>query len=1381
MRQWRNGVGNAPRHYAGTRPTAGRVFSRTRSLTAAAIAVAMMATVAVTSLLPAYNAKADDSGLKDGSTCTPSSIGLGDDMSVEGSDTGVATYVGGDMYVGGKENSDLNDGTGPTGTYAVEAEGLTVVNGSLAMHPLKDAWKVWNTGTTGGKHYTSRGFRWGVVGFGSQFRPADGETALVVGGNTNTSVMGSKKVGAWRAPGWLGKTDANDMNSHGYKASLAGGKTGVWGSNDSIDSVRGLSGNNDTEGDFTPTLGTDTGLVTWNQSDNLSNVNGTNYSNYKNKIEKLSGDLNDKTKLQVTGDVKVGQAPPADNSYTIYKYDYRKNGDEGNSFTFYDGQLSNEKLITFTSTDPSKTMQVFNLPASELDSSGYTGIDFKFVNIPDNASVVINVTGAQNQTIDFHNGWRFWWNDKNIANDFVTAATGDTDYEEQKEKNNNYAKRAQQIMWNFADANRVTIRGGQATGKIQVSNHNTNTATNHGAWGTTINGEKGVSHDMQATDDPSAAWMGSILVPNGNLQSHVSTNGRVWVGGDFEMLNGPNSTVKRTDGEATDGHKTNEEFINESGEKTTSILDMDQERHNLPWNGSYSTSCAAIAWDKVDDTAEHSPLGGTSWTVYGRKDDAVNGTNALATIADDGWNDDADDAEGSFQLGNLAKNGTYFLKESGTVEGYAQNTNIYQINTSDTTEAAKNIVHVFNSNGIEITGEADELLAGGKIINKKTGSSIEWQKVDGTDQSTLLAGSTWTLSKMNGNTAEQSWNITDDQSGTEVKSVKIFDANNNEAASVSFTNSTAQQFHAVAYDQNGTPIDNAKLTWSSADSAVAAVSENGLVTPTGDGNTTITVKSADGKVTASFTVNVSGVTVETSVSIRGYTNGQKISLEKGKTLNLIASVAPEGNTVTWSTSNNADNVSLSAATGESVTLTANRVTSSPVIITATETHNKTFTLKVSVTAKQYLTLYFQAQTDWPSSNVKVHYRIAASSNWTDLNMTPMGGSCSNYAYANIPLTGNNAIDSTSQFGFKYISGDTSKWYGASGSSDSVPKEGNNFKFTNGSELPDVVVISAGPSYSNKAPSGCAVTSTAAYSSRRVTSRSGEHRAVSAVLRAQGSVLNAVNETVSTKVDEDTAAGKFKVSDLANGTYHLKEKTAPNGYEVSNMVYTITIANGSATWKPAFGSDNADNKIANTRKTGSVTWTKVSSDSNNANPLPGSQWTLKQTKTFSWADGVAKYTVVTSGATLGTVTDCVNDENNVADCSTQTGAYVDLDGDSGKFKISGLGWGEYELVESKAPDGYDLDNTPHKFRIGPLEGDNIAGNWYANTDFNTEGTSAYNEQTTFTVNGGAIKNKPGVILPGTGGAGDYWIYAAALVAALIGVVAAGMALKVRRRQ
>ena len=1356
MRQWRNGVGNAPRHYAGTRSATGCALSRTRSLTAAAVAVAMMATVAITSLIPAYNAKAEEPA--DGKTCTPASVGLGDDMSVTDTDTGVATYVGGDMYVGGKPSdaNALNNGTGPTGTYAVEAEGLTVVNGSLAMNPQKEAWKLWNTGSAGGKSYVSRGFRWGVVGFGSQFRPADGKTVLAVGGNTGTVVMNNNKVGAWTAPGWLGKTSSTDKTAHDYTASLAGSPTQVWGKSD-VDSVRGLSGS-DTTTSQPPVLGIDSSLVAWNQ-DGLSNVNGTDYSAYKSKISKLSADLSTGTKLPATGTVDAGNAPSAGDSYTIYKYDYQKNKGKGNFFTFYD-ELEKEKLITFTSTDTSKSMQVFNLPASSLNLNGtdYTGIDFKFVNVPDNASVVVNVTGANGQTIDFHNGWRFWWNNDNIANDFVMAASGDTT---QAAKNTNYAKRAQQIMWNFADASNVVIRGGQAKGWIQVTDHNTNTSTNHGAWGS--------AHDMRATDDPSAAWMGSILVPNGSLQSHVSTNGRVWVGGDFEMLN--NETVKRVAGQSTDGHNVGDEFVNESGEKTTSILDMDQERHNLPWNGSYSTSCAAIAWNKVDDTAGHNALGGTSWTVYGKKEDAVHGTNALATIADGGWNDDAD-AEGSFQLGNLAKNGTYFLKESGTAEGYAQNTNIYQINTgSSTTEAATNISNVFDSAGGAISTDADKLLTDGKIINKKTGSAIEWQKVDGTDNSTLLAGSTWTLSKMNGNTTEQSWNITDDQSGTEVKSVKIFDAKNNEVASASFTNSIAQRFHAVAYDQNGTPIDNAKLTWSSADSAVAAVSENGLVTPTGNGSTTITVKAANGEVNASFSVTVSGV--ETSVSIKGYTNGQEINLEKGKTLKLTASVAPQGNTVEWSTSN-ADNVSLSANTGTSVTLTANKVTSSPVTITAKEIRtSKTVTLRVNVTKPPATTttVFFKMQDDFNQNNGQKLFLEwkTATGNWPSDSGNPpnrkemtVASGCNGY----VSYTINEVMPASASF---RIRRDKANW--TTPQSFYRPDANSGFAFNGG----DIVTLNTATEILGTAPSGCAVISTAAYSSRRVTSRSGEHRAVSAVLRAQGSVLNAVNETVSTKVDEDTAAGKFKVSDLANGTYQLQETKAPNGYDLSNTVYTITITGGKVTWN----SDVTDSKIANTRKTGSVTWTKVSSDINNSDPLSGSEWTLKQTKTFSWADGAAKYTVVTSEATLGTVTDCVDGQN--AKCSTQTSKYVDLDGASGKFKISGLDWGEYQLIESKAPDGYDLDTTPHTFRIGPLEDDNIAGNWYANTHFNTEGTSAYNEQTTFTVNGGNIKNQPGVILPGTGGAGDYWIYAAALVAALIGVVAAGMALKVRRRQ
>ena len=133
------------------------------------------------------------------------------------------------------------------------------------------------------------------------------------------------------------------------------------------------------------------------------------------------------------------------------------------------------------------------------------------------------------------------------------------------------------------------------------------------------------------------------------------------------------------------------------------------------------------------------------------------------------------------------------------------------------------IVSVFDSAGNKIAADADKLLTGGKIVNKKTGSSITWQKVDGTDGDTLLAGSTWKLSKMNGDTAEQTWTVTDDQSGTEVQRITITDASGKPVTSVSFTDTTSQTFIATAYDQNGNAISGAKLSWSSGDNTVASV------------------------------------------------------------------------------------------------------------------------------------------------------------------------------------------------------------------------------------------------------------------------------------------------------------------------------------------------------------------------------------------------------------------------------------------------------------------------------------------------------------------------------------------------------------------------------
>lgn len=156
-----------------------------RALTATLVAVGMMVTGSV--VLGSSTANADG-GHNNGAICTPTTEPLGDQTSGSGNDEGIATFVGGDMYVGGKKSgiTSANNNNAPEGSYAVEAEGLTAVNGKLLLHPMKQAWNIWNKD---GSFNRSRGFRWGIVGFGSQFRPKDGSTVLSVGGNSTNSEL----------------------------------------------------------------------------------------------------------------------------------------------------------------------------------------------------------------------------------------------------------------------------------------------------------------------------------------------------------------------------------------------------------------------------------------------------------------------------------------------------------------------------------------------------------------------------------------------------------------------------------------------------------------------------------------------------------------------------------------------------------------------------------------------------------------------------------------------------------------------------------------------------------------------------------------------------------------------------------------------------------------------------------------------------------------------------------------------------------------------------------------------------------------------------------------------------------------------------------------
>lgn len=1338
MRQWRNGVGNAPRHYAGTRSATGRALSRTRSLTAA-IAVAMMATVAVTSLIPTYNAKADESR-KDGAICTPTTEPLGDQTSGSGNDEGIATFVGGDMYVGGKKSgiTSANNNNAPEGSYAVEAEGLTAVNGKLLLHPMKQAWNIWNKD---GSFNRSRGFRWGIVGFGSQFRPKDGSTVLSVGGNsTNSELNWFGGAQGWtddanQGSSWLGTGAGNgatdETNDHNFSANIAGNQTTVqsrntWTNGEQY-SVYAMGGN---------------GKVNWNHSNtvisgvkNPSTGSDYTYSDYKNYVATLSGKL---AKISSSNTVAKGN----EDNYTGSRYSYSYNTYEHNVYRFDIQNKSRQTEITLTGNGKDE-LQVFNLDASRLNNIGDAGVVFNFKNISDNASVAVNINGNGND-VKFRNGWQFKWNDIDISDGYVMMnSTGTNRYN--NTHGQEYVKRASQLMWNFYNTNTLTILGGKGSGRI-----------NTGWYKDQNHGDKEDWYNVNVTDDPSAAWMGSVMVTGndsgaaGNFQSHVSTNGRVWTTGDFEMYNKDVVTTG------------NGNFVNSEGKYSTSAVDMDQERHNLSWYGQITTSCAAIKWDKVD--AEGKALKGTSWTVYGTRVNAVNGTNSITTVADGGWND-ADDADnGSVTLGSLAKNATYYVRESGTGSSqYALNTNIYRIVTHDSTDTVSTIDKVYDADGTEITDDTAKQLNNGAIVNKNSGTSIAWSKVDGTDGSTLLAGSTWELTKKGD--PDQSWTITDDDSGSEVAGIKVT-VNGQEVTSWRFTNSTPASITYVAVDKDGKELAT-KVQWRSEDPAIATIANNGTqLQPNSSGFTNIVFTAGDKTVT--FPVTVSGVTVESSVSIGNYTEGQKISLEQGKTMTLTATVAPEGNTVNWSSSNT-DEVSVSPSTGTAVTVTAKNATSGYVTITATEQRSqKKATLKIKVTkpAATTTTVYFKMQDDFNQNNGQklfLEWKYANGSWPADKGdqpnrkqMTTASG-CGEY----VSYTINSVMPSDAIF---RIRRDKANW--TTSQSFYRPNTDGGYSFNGG----DVVTLESNTNVYYSAPSGCTVTS--AYVENR-SHRSTVKNAVfydQPVVRA---ITNTTAKAADTRQDEDPKGGQFKVSDLTDGTYTLKETSAPNGFDVSKTkTYTIVIENGQVT---SSGLPSAGN-IENSRLTGTVNWKKTD-ETDTSKLLAGSEWKLYKTRNFSWDNGNAVYTETGSTDPVATIKDCVNSSEKT--CSAQTGQYTDRDGEAGKFSIVGLEWGEYQLVESKAPDGYNIDTTPHVFRIGPAEGANVKGEWYTSSGFKPETTAGYQKSAAFTVDGGSITNTPGVVLPGTGGEGVNKMYAAGFLAVAIAV--AGLALSLRRRQ
>lgn len=719
-----------------------------------------MATVLVVSTLlspfsAVSTARAEDAGLLTPGIHKPTSIGIGTNIDVSTPDPGVATYVGRDMYIGGKpsDTRTLDAGNAPTGSYAAEAEGLTVVRGKLAMNPIKASW-------------SGDGFRFGTVGFGSQFRPVDRSTVLAVAGinssiqNMNTGLgttSDTATVGAWTRGAWVGKSKEN--TGYDYTAQIAGPITywnpgNNWNADNKRQSVVKKQGNY-----YDGKNANESSLFKQDvKQDDILKINGKDYTNFLDSEvkAKISAPL---AKLPATGRYEVGVAVGVakdDPKYTIKKYnnteqygltfnDDPKTFTRKTNYTDVNGNnvsgevtlVNNEKLITFygdaDGNGKGSPLQVFNLKASDLTNSYigniYRGVDFSFKNIPEDASVVVNIIG--DAPVEFNTGWRFWWNDVEISRG----------YEEGSAVESLYSTAAQSILWNFTTAKQVTIRGGMA-----------------------LEGNKalGGTEDKWTDDDPAAAMLGSIVVPDGSFEDHVTTNGRVYVGGDFEMYNPTKAWNFSFEGDSA------------------SVIDMDQERHNFPWSGSYTPDGSAIAWSKVDAADGKTLLSGSSWKIYGTVDDAKNETNPIVTVTDGGANDySSDDGELQFNyLNQKAKIGDpndkdyfkYYIREVKAPAGYQKSDTIYYATMNNTGEQVNYVQgHVDTVNGNKLVS-FDDSNTTGAIANTKITGTVSWAKVEKDDaEHTPLAGSEWKLAKLgaDGLTEAQSWTVSDQSTPSE--------------------------------------------------------------------------------------------------------------------------------------------------------------------------------------------------------------------------------------------------------------------------------------------------------------------------------------------------------------------------------------------------------------------------------------------------------------------------------------------------------------------------------------------------------------------------------------------------------------------------------------
>ena len=146
------------------------------------------------------------------------------------------------------------------------------------------------------------------------------------------------------------------------------------------------------------------------------------------------------------------------------------------------------------------------------------------------------------------------------------------------------------------------------------------------------------------------------------------------------------------------------------------------------------------------------------------------------------------------------------------------------------------------------------------------------------------------------------------------------------------------------------------------------------------------------------------------------------------------------------------------------------------------------------------------------------------------------------------------------------------------------------------------------------------------------------------------VLDEDEKPIEDKTITTLNGGSGKIT-LPLGKYYLKEKVAPEGYELNEELIPFEVTtNGRNTVT-----------VKNTPKTGSLTIQKADKD---GKLLLGAEFKIYAAK----------------------------------DTARETPIYTLLTDSNGKAVKTGIPYGSYVAIESRAPEGYELDNTEHTFDI-----------------------------------------------------------------------------------